>query len=137
MVFVVAPRPVMNPPNRTRGIQICLVLYVLFAFIPGLHATLHPAGVDAPAMPTDTLLAEISASCPDGCENPEHRHLSPTHECPVCKTGWSPNAVPGVSDSGLPASDASQPLAHPDRFARRAPDIRIEQARAPPQSPPL
>lgn len=124
----------MNPRERKRRLLRCLALYLLFAFIPGLHAALHPVstGPDNPLQ--GPLLAELTAACPDGCENPQHRHLRGTHSCPVCKTGWSPVAIPHAEQRGLALDHGRLALAHGDAFSLRAPDIRIEHARAPPRS---
>ena len=113
----------------------CLVLYLLFAFIPGLHAALHPA-ITGAQNPLESLpLAEMTTACPDGCENPQHQHLRATHNCRICKTGWSPVTILQSEERRLPADHARQPLARGTAFSLRAPDIRIEHARAPPQSP--
>ena len=124
----------MNSQESKRRTVLCLALYLLFAFIPGLHAALHPLLVESPDLVGAGCPTEISSTCPDDCENPQHRHLAGTDDCPVCKTGWSPSAIPHLEDRGLPATYASEPLARGAGFALRAPDIRIEHARAPPEN---
>ena len=125
----------MNPRERKRRLVLCLGLYLLFAFIPAVHAAVHPATTGTQDPLEGPPLAELTVACPDGCENPQHRHLRGAHNCPVCKTGWSPAAISHSEDLGLPTDYARQPLAHGNAFSLRAPDIRIEHARAPPQSP--
>lgn len=124
----------MNPRERKRRLLRCLALYLLFAFIPGLHAALHPAPSGAGNPQQGPPMAELTTACPDGCENPQHRHLRGTHNCPVCKTGWSPAAVPQSEQRGLAPDYKGLALAQGNAFSRRAPDVRIEHARAPPQS---
>ena len=82
---------------------------------------------------TTASLPEVTAACPDGCENPEHRHLNRSHDCPVCKTGWTPNAIPHQQDRGLPVSCGGSDLVREGGFSLLTSHVRIENARAPPE----
>ncbi len=124
----------MNHPEMKHRVRLCLALYLLFAFIPGLHGALHPAAMPVGAATTASL-PEVAAACPDGCENPEHRHLTGDHDCPVCKTGWNSSALPQPQNRGLLVDHGGAGLAQVSGFSLRTPYIRTENARAPPEHP--